>query len=348
MIFPGALTGTPSPYSGRTSVCSFSPQGYPHPWFTRSNIGGWIGGEIKRAGYDGIIVTGKAEQPVKLRIVDDTVTFLPADELWGMDIFDTLDYLKANDGRRARSLVIGPAGEHLSRIATIQTDTSSACGQGGFGAMMGSKNLKAISVSGTYEPALAHPETIIALDRLIAKVAKPPRWFGNDLKALNEKLACEGSGKAKFRACTESCVTPCQVEFRDMPGRVFNRLWRGDWVCVALFFKGLAEEDSDYLKNIYDWHLDRRAAFKMNVLSNRYGLNQFDILSGMVPWLIACQKAGLISALNGKSIDWYSPEFWADFLHMAVYREGIGDTLAGDMHHTGMEGMHSTFRFRFG
>ena len=63
MIFPGALGGTKSPYSGRTTVCAFSPQGYPYQWFTRSNIGGWIGGNIKRAGYDGIIITGKAEAP---------------------------------------------------------------------------------------------------------------------------------------------------------------------------------------------------------------------------------------------------------------------------------------------
>jgi aldehyde:ferredoxin oxidoreductase len=328
MIIPGALTGTPSPYSGRTSVCSFSPQGYPHPWFTRSNIGGWIGGEIKRAGYDGIIVTGKAEQPVKLHITDDIVTFLPADELWGMDALDTLDYLKADNGSRTRSLAIGPAGEHLSRIATIQTDTSSACGQGGFGAVMGSKNLKAISVNGTYEPALAHPEAIVSLARQIAKVAKPPRWFGKDLGPLNEKLAREGGGRARFRACTESCVTPCQVEFRNMPGRAFKRQWRGDWVCAGLLFEGLAREEYEYLKNIYDWHLDRRAAFEMNVLSNRYGLNQFDILYGMVPWLIACQKAGLISTLNGKAIDWFSPEFWADFLHTVAYREGTGDALA--------------------
>ena len=328
MIFPGALTGTPSPYSGRTSVCSFSPQGYPHPWFTRSNIGGWIGGEIKRAGYDGLVITGKSERPLSLHILDDRVAFLSADDIWGMDALDTLDYLKSRHGKRTRSLAIGPAGEHLSRIATIQTDTSSACGQGGFGAVMGSKNLKAISVNGTYAPSLARPEAVIALARQIARAAKPPRWFGDNLKALNEDLAKEGSGTARFRACTEPCVTPCQVEFRGMPGRAFKRNWHGDWVCVGLFFRGLGEEESEYLKNIYDWRLDRRAAFEMNVLSNRYGLNQFDILSGMVPWLIACQKAGLISSLNGQPMDWSSPAFWAFFLHAAAYREGLGDALA--------------------
>ena len=78
MIFPGALTGTRSPYSGRTTVCAFSPQAYPRHWLTRSNVGGWIGGDIKRAGYDGVIVSGKAEEPVRIVIADDEVAILPA------------------------------------------------------------------------------------------------------------------------------------------------------------------------------------------------------------------------------------------------------------------------------
>ena len=64
MVMTGALTGSRSPYSGRTSVCAFSPQAYPHRWFTRSNIGGRFGRTLKRAGYDGVIVTGASDRPV--------------------------------------------------------------------------------------------------------------------------------------------------------------------------------------------------------------------------------------------------------------------------------------------
>ena len=81
MIFSGALTGSRSPYSGRTNVCGFSPQSWPYPWFTRSSIGGRFGGELKRAGYDAIVVTGAAETPVRLRIRDDRVSILPAGDL---------------------------------------------------------------------------------------------------------------------------------------------------------------------------------------------------------------------------------------------------------------------------
>ena len=73
MVFGGALTGSRAPYSRRTTVCAFSPQGYPHPWFTRSNVGGHFGGELKRAGYDGLVVTGTADGPVRIRIRDDEV-----------------------------------------------------------------------------------------------------------------------------------------------------------------------------------------------------------------------------------------------------------------------------------
>ena len=341
MIFPGALTGTRSPYNGRTSVCSFSPQALPYNWFTRSNIGGWIGGNIKRAGYDGIVVTGKADQPARIRIIDDEVQILPADELWGVDALDTLEELVRLEGKTSRSLVIGPAGEHLSRIATIQTGTSSACGQGGFGAVMGSKNLKAITVSGTYTVKAAKPDAIRHLARQVAKAAITPPWLpgmlGKEPKELNEEMAREGEGKVRYRGCTEGCLTPCYPEFRDMPGRVHQRTYSGAWPCVAGGFlgrnrpgakNGIDRCPDETVKNGWGYSLDRRAGFEMNVLSNRYGLNQFEILMGMVPWLNNCQKAGLIDELNGVAMDWSSPEFWDTFLHAVAYREGAGDALA--------------------
>jgi aldehyde:ferredoxin oxidoreductase len=334
MVFPGALTGSRSPYSGRANICAFSPQAYPHHWFTRSSIGAHFGAELKRAGYDGLVVTGASETPVRLRIRDDEVSILPADELWGQDTMDTLESLESMDGKRVRSLVIGPAGERLSRIATIHAASSSASGQGGFGGVMGSKNLKAISVIGSGRVSLAEPETVVSMARALAAILveegeRGPRFFGRDLKLLNERLAAEGNGQARCQSCTEGCLTPCAAYFQDMPGAVHNRKWSGSWFCVsAICFPGSDEETAPATKSIFDWQLERRAAFEMNVLSNRYGLNQYDILVGMVPWLIACQKAGLISELDGQDMDWRSPEFWARFLRAIAYRQGLGDVLA--------------------
>jgi aldehyde:ferredoxin oxidoreductase len=333
MIFPGALAGSHSPYSGRSSVCAFSPQGEPHPWFTRSNVGGYFGGELKRAGYDGLVVTGAAETPVRIQVHDDQVAILPADALWGLDTMDTLQALEWAEGKATRSLVIGPAGERLSCIATIQAASSSACGQGGFGAVMGSKKLKAISVIGSGRVSLSAPETIRSIARRLAQALAEDRKTGplnfyGDIKTLNRELAAEGHGRATCHACTDGCITPCVAYFQDVPGVVYNRKWSGDWVCVGRDFLGFDEGDPPHKKAVYDWQLGRRAAFELNVLSNRYGLNQFDIVGGMVPWLIACQKAGLISEINGQAIDWRSPDFWAEFLRSTAYRQGMGDILA--------------------
>jgi aldehyde:ferredoxin oxidoreductase len=356
MVFPGALTGSRSPYSGRTVVCAFSPQGYPHPWFTRSSVGGYLGGALKRAGYDGIVVTGASETPVRIRIRDDEVSILPAgggfadgasacgasgNALWGLDTMETLEALVSEDGRGMRALVIGPAGERLSRIATIHTASSSACGQGGFGAVMGSKKLKAISVIGSGRVSLAAPDTVASISKAIARAfaedgASGPLNFYGDIRSYNRQLAAAGDGRATCHACTEGCITPCAAYMEDVPGAVYRRAWSGDWVCVGTRFEGFDPGDPSPLRSIYDWQLPRRAAFEMSVLSNRYGLNQADIIGGMVPWLIACQKAGLVSGLtssirsglDGRAMDWSSPEFWAAFLHAIAYREGVGDALA--------------------
>jgi aldehyde:ferredoxin oxidoreductase len=332
MIFAGALTGSRAPYSGRTTVCAFSPQAYPRAWFTRSTVGGHFGGELKRAGYDGIVVTGAAETPVRLHIQDDEVSILPADELWGQDTVDTLEALDPAGNGRVRSLVIGPAGERLSRIATIHTASSSACGQGGFGAVMGAKRLKAISVAGSGRVSLARPATVTSIARAIARAyaedeRSGPLDFG-DLDKLNQELAAEGGGRAECHGCTEGCITPCAARFSDMPGHVHARKWSGSWVCVGTRFQGFSPDDPSPLRAIYDWQLPRYAAFELNVLSNRYGLNQFDVIVGMVPWLIACQKAGLISEIDGRPMDWSSPAFWAGFLRAIAYRQGLGDVLA--------------------
>ena len=151
---------------------------------------------------------------------------------------------------------------------------------------------------------------------------------GGDLDALNEQLAAEGNGRARCVACTEGCPTPCMPFFEDVPGTVYDRAWSGPWFCVSpLILPGYGDGDEP-LRSVYDWHLERRAAFEMNVLSNRYGLNLYDLLVGMVPWLVACQKDGLISELNGEAMDWRSPEFWAHFLRDTTYRVGLGDALA--------------------
>jgi aldehyde:ferredoxin oxidoreductase len=193
---------------------------------------------------------------------------------------------------------------------------------------MGSKRLKAISVAGSGCVSLTAPRTMTEMARALAGEVVTPDWLGRDMREINRQLAAEGNGSVRLTACTEGCLTPCQATFQDVPGAVHDRKWCGDWVCIGGFFRGSAEDGPEPMRSAYDWHLRTRAAFEMNVLTNRYGLNQFDIVTGMVPWLIQCQKASLISRMNGLIMDWRSPEFWAAFLRAIAYREGLGDVLA--------------------
>ena len=328
MVFAGALTGTRSAYSGRCTVATFSPQGFPYHWFTRSNIGGHFGGELKRAGYDGLVVVGAADTPVRISIQDDRVSILPADELWGQDALDTLEAIQTLDGKGVRSLAIGPAGERLSCIATIQTASSSACGHGGFGAVMGSKKLKAISVVGTGSVRLADEERVLSISKALGDDMCDWRQNPEDIKRLNERLAQESGGSVCAYACTESCPTPCNLYYRDVPGVVHQRTYSGHWTCVGTLLAGINEKGSIPRRGVFDFRLGTRAGLEMNALCNRYGLNLWDLIIGMVPWLEACQRAGLLSEFNGQPIDFRSPAFWAEFLHAIAYREGMGDALA--------------------
>jgi aldehyde:ferredoxin oxidoreductase len=154
-----------------------------------------------------------------------------------------------------------------------------------------------------------------------------PLNFYGDLECYNRELAEAGDGHARLHACTEGCITPCVAYMEDVPGHVYARKWSGDWMCVGTRFEGFPDDGSP-LRSVYDWQLPRRAAFELSVLSNRYGLNQSELIKGTVPWLIACQRAGLLSEVNGRAIDWSSPAFWDVFLHDIAYREGKGDPLA--------------------
>lgn len=146
IVMTGPLSGTQTPTGGRYMVITKSPL---TGTIACSNSGGFFGAELKNAGYDGIIVEGKAEKPVYLSIEDDKVEIKDATHLWGKVVSETTDELKKVSPEKSRIMCIGPAGEKLSKIAAIINDYDRAAGRSGVGAVMGSKNLKAIVAKGT-------------------------------------------------------------------------------------------------------------------------------------------------------------------------------------------------------
>ncbi len=167
IVSSGPLTGTYGPF-GKGLICSVSPQSYPDELFNYSSFGGKFPSELKCAGYDALVITGKSKTPVYISIQDENVAIRSAEDLWGVETFKVQQALMQSEGG-ASVLVIGRAGENLSRIAVVLSETNSAAGQDGFGAVMGSKNLKAIAVKGSGGIRIARPRDLLKLTKIIAE-----------------------------------------------------------------------------------------------------------------------------------------------------------------------------------
>jgi aldehyde:ferredoxin oxidoreductase len=164
IFMTGPLNGTiATGHSGRLSLVSKAPQTFPTHSVADSNAGGFFAPELKYAGWDGIIVEGKAAKPVYIYIDNGKVSILDAGSLWGLTTYAAQTEIWRRHGWKTRQLVIGPAGENLSRISVILTDIDKGFGQGGFGAVMGSKNLKIIAVRGTGSVEVAKPDELMAV-----------------------------------------------------------------------------------------------------------------------------------------------------------------------------------------
>ncbi len=146
VFITGPLTGTNSPCAGRFMVVSKQPL---NNRIGSANSGGVWGAKLKYSGIDALIVEGKADKPVRLFIEDDHIEIIEAEELWGTTLRELTGKLEEVHGDKSSTLAIGPAGEHLSKISCIMNDEDRAAGRGGLGAVMGSKNLKAITVIAT-------------------------------------------------------------------------------------------------------------------------------------------------------------------------------------------------------
>jgi aldehyde:ferredoxin oxidoreductase len=156
LFLTGPLVGTSMTSAGRYSVCARSP--LTGIW-GEANSGGFFGPELRYAGYDGIWIDGAAQAPVWLSIVHGKAALHNAGELWGRDIYGTQDRLRESLGEaKARVACIGQAGEHQVKLAGIANDHGRFAARTGLGAVMGSKNLKAIAVRGTGKVPLYAPE----------------------------------------------------------------------------------------------------------------------------------------------------------------------------------------------
>jgi aldehyde:ferredoxin oxidoreductase len=320
IIATGPLTGTLAPTSGRTVMTSLSPRIYPRPWYTHSTLGGWFGAELKYAGFDAIIVHGKAASPVCLGIRDGKAQLIDARDLWGLDARQTQLTLKSRLGQQVQVLTIGPAGENLVRFATVQHSEENAAGHSGFGAVWGSKNLKAIAVRGTAGVPVAHP------DALLREVLKAGTF---KVSPCTGTLTNDGSKKRR-PICSQACTFNCfvsnygyTVDERLIPTQCIGVTWvSANQMELTKYSGGGVEVPSG--KNFAMCE-----EVSLHELCNNLGLDLWFRLV-MQPWFIRCKELG-VHQIRGVPIE-PNDLFWFEaFMRQLAHREGLGAIFAEDL-----------------
>lgn len=256
------------------------PQSYPQELFAYSGFGGKFPTELKYAGYDGIVILGKAEKPVYLLVEDRDVSIRDAGHLWGLDTFETQRSLTAGHPK-ASVLTIGPAGETLCRFAILLNESASAAGQGGYGAVMGSKNLKAVVVRGTGSHKMADPDKFLSL---AAERQKAGEWLTGGAQSwgrpphpsVGERIRGEMTKKhlKRFAGC-HGCPYQC-MGFYDMPG-----VGKGAQMCVEAWYGSIDQKSSE-------------GYWEGNILSQKLGINNFELF-GLMQFVLEAVGKGVVS-----------------------------------------------------
>ena len=318
LIMPGPLAGTPATACSRWVMAAKSPYYYPDQ-YSFGNGGGFFGAAIKFAGYDGLIITGKAKALSYLLIENDRLELRDAAGLRGLATDETLVKLKAAHGENARVLCIGPAGENRVRFAIAVTGQGGTVSSG-MGAVMGAKNLKAIVVKGSNTVAVAEPEKLKELNRRIRAMRK----------GLNESVYMtepflEGIEMVKPNPCY-ACPAGCmRATFRHTSGRVEVRK-----TCAAAFC---------YTPFDLPYHgQSTEVPFIATSLCDRFGLDTGEF-TNLTCWLQKCFQRGILSeAETGLPLSKIgSLEYAETFVDMVVNRKGFGDLLAQGVRRASIE-----------
>lgn len=338
IFMTGPLTGT-VPLSGRHQVVAKSPL---TGIFGESDVGGSFGVELKRAGFDGVVVTGRADKPVYVWICDGDVEIKNAEYIWGFDSIEADQSLKRETDSKAVSSTIGQAGEKLVRFASVMTDGehARAAARCGLGAVMGSKKLKAIVVRGTGNVEVADEpnlkKSIREITPTIVEKMKGLSDFGTssgmvtiekvgDLPIKNWTLGKFEQGAKKLsgqemakslltgRYYCATCIVGC--------GRVIKSSLV-NWETAGPEYETLAMLGSMCLVD------DLKAVAKANELCNRYGLDTIST-GAVIAFAMEAYERKLIKPeeTNNLELKWGSGEAVIQLIHMIARREGIGRIL---------------------
>lgn len=303
--------------------------------------GGFFGPQLKQAGYDQVIITGRAHKPSYLLIADDHVEIKEASHLWGLDLWQATSAIRRELGDNSFQVAaIGPAGENLVKFATVACNNSRMFGRTGMGCLFGSKNLKAVAVRGTTPVSVADPLTYLDLCReLDRRIITHPEWdrrhaMGSTLlmKALNgigilptnhfQKGICEYVDKIsgetlaqKYKVKNKSCFN-CNIH------------------CSRYYITDQVESEGPEYETLCSYSSrigvdDLTFTLKTNAYLNRMGMDSLS--SGeTIGWAMECFQRGLLNRddVDGLDFTWGNQEAIEKILERMVHRQGIGDAFA--------------------
>lgn len=344
VIAVGPLTGTKTPSSGRHVVVSKSPA---TGGVTFTSSGGTWAAELRKIGYDAIVIKGKADKPTYLWINDGNVEFRDAGKYWGKLVSETDDGIRAETEEEAKVLQIGIGGEKKSCMAAVINEKYRAAGRTGLGAVLGSKNLKAIALKGTKEAEVANSVAMSrAADRALKKIAEsdvtkeggalysygtavltniinasglyPTRNFQTGVFKDAEKISGETMAETileKRTACHE-CPMEC-----------------GRWIKIDKGrYKGIEGESLEYETS---WAFggqcgvsDLGALAKVNHLCNEYGLDTISV-GNTIGFAMELFEKGIITKKDvGFKLKFGDDKAMVSMTELIAKREGFGDVLA--------------------
>ncbi len=311
----GATTGAPVAGGGRNAMGAKSPLtgGYGE-----ADVGGFFGAELQLAGYDALIVYGKAAEPVYLWIKDGEIEIRPAQHLWGKHSLETQDMLREELGDSlVRVSMIGPAGERLSRIACVMNDATRSAGRPGLGAVMGSKNLKAVAARGKQRVQMADPDGFRELSKWMRDNWKDKSWGMHDLGTAGGVDSLDHAGQLPTRNFQDgtfagahaisgevmrdtimvdrdscyACAIACKrvVEVTEGPFKADPRYGGPEYETIGAVGSNCGVDDL-------------AAVSTANELCNAYGLDTINA-GMMVSFAMECFEAGLITPEDTDGLD---------------------------------------------
>ncbi|MEW5868973.1 MAG: aldehyde ferredoxin oxidoreductase family protein [Chloroflexota bacterium] len=339
LFMNGPLTGTSGPAVGRFVVCARSPA---TALWGESNCGGFWGPELRMAGFDGLWLHGRADQPVYLWIQDDRVEIRPAGHLWGLDAYQTQAAIEQElAAGKVRVATIGPAGEAQIPFALILCDHGRVAGRTGMGAVMGSKNLKAIAVQGHAGVPVAHPDVFMPLR-----------------SAVNHQLRTDGQTQM-----LRELGTAGTAEYFDYLGEMPKRYFHDGAFPGEIRISGAAVKDT-LLTGVSACHAcviacgrvvqledgakrkgpeyetlvgfgpnlglnDPVLATRFGELCDRYGMDTIS-MSNTLGLAFQLYERGIIDRQHtgGLELRWGDPEAVEPLIHQTVRRQGFGAFLA--------------------